>query len=259
MVMIDIAKEAALIAGKILIDNLGKLETNQIETKSKNNFVTDIDKLSEKTIIDIIHSAYPDHSIFAEESGASNNKGNDYRWIIDPIDGTTNYIHSIPFFCISIALEYKGEIILGVIYDPVRNEMFYAEKGKGAYLNNRKIHVSDKQDISESIITIGFPYKNNHNISLYINTFTKISESCANIRKVGSAAMDLAYVASGRFDGYWELDLSQWDIAAGVIIIREAGGFVSDINGENGFMETGNIVASNQKIHKQILSILNKS
>lgn len=258
MIMIDIAKEASLIAGKILLDNLGKLESNQIETKSKNNFVTEIDKLSEKTIIDIIHSVYPEHSIFAEESGASN-KGNDYRWIIDPIDGTTNYIHSIPFFCISIALEYKNQIILGVIYDPVRNEMFHAEKGKGAYLNNRKIHVSDKENMSESIITVGFPYKSHHNIGTYINTLTKISASCANIRKVGSAAMDLAYVASGRFDGYWELDLNQWDIAAGVIIIREAGGFVSDINGENGFMETGNIVASNKKIHNQILKVLNKN
>ncbi len=255
--MIEIAKEAALEAGKILVKNLGKLSIDQIETKSKNNFVTEIDKLAEKIIIDLIYSFHPNHCIFAEESG-NNNKTSDYRWIIDPLDGTTNYIHSIPFFCVSIALEFKGEIILGVVYDPVRDEMFYAEKGKGAYLNNKPINVSSKFNISESIITVGFPYKSHHNIGKYINTLTKISGSCSNIRKVGSAAIDLAYVASGRFDGYWELDLSEWDIAAGIIIIREAGGRVTDLNGEFGFMETGNIIASNNHIHSQILEVLNK-
>lgn len=255
--MIDLAIEAALAAGKVLIENLGKLSADQIETKSKNNFVTEIDKLSEKTIINIINSVFPDHCIFAEESG-DNKKDSDYRWLIDPIDGTTNYIHSIPFFCVSIALEYKDEIILGVVYDPVREEMFYAMKGEGAFLNNKKISVSSKEHMSESIVTVGFPYKSHHNIEKYINTLTKIAGSCSNIRKVGSAALDLAYVAAGRFDGYWELDLSQWDIAAGIIIVREAGGMVTDIEGKEGFMETGNIVASNKKIHSQILNVLNK-
>lgn len=255
--MINIAKEACLAAGKILLDNLGKLSSGQIETKSKNNFVTYVDRLSEETIIKIIKSSHPEHCIFAEESG-NNNKESDYRWLIDPLDGTTNYIHEIPFFCISIALEYKGEIILGVIYDPIRREMFYAEKGKGAFLNDQRISVSTKENISNSIITVGFPYKSYHSIDKYISTLTKIAGSCSNIRKVGSAAIDLAYVASGRFDGYWELDLSQWDIAAGIILILEAGGVVTDTEGEYGFMDTGNIVASNKKIHKQLLDVLNK-
>lgn len=257
IMMINVAKEACLASGKILLDNLGKLNSSQIETKSKNNYVTEVDKLSEETIIKIIKSIYPDHSIFAEESG-DDNISSDYRWIIDPLDGTTNYIHGVPFFCISIALEYQGEIILGVIYDPVRNEMFYAEKGKGAYLNSEKIHVSKKEDISTSVITVGFPYKSYHNIEHYINTLTKIAGRCSNIRKVGSSAIDLAYVAAGRFDGYWELDLGQWDIAAGIILIQEAGGIVTDTEGDKNFMQTGNTVASNKKIHSQLLEILNR-
>lgn len=253
--MINIAKEACLIAGKILLENLGKLNPSQIETKSKNNYVTYADKLSEETIIKIIKSAYPDHAIIAEESG-DDHKNSDYKWFIDPLDGTTNYIHGVPFFCISIALEYKGEIIIGVIYDPVRNEMFYAEKGKGAFLNSERIYVSKKNDISASVITVGFPYKSYHNIEHYINTLTKIAGRCSNIRKVGSSAIDLAYVAAGRFDGYWELDLAPWDIAAGIILIQEAGGIVTDTEGDNKFMKTGNTVASNKKIHSQLLQIL---
>ncbi|MFN8578555.1 MAG: inositol monophosphatase family protein [Candidatus Sericytochromatia bacterium] len=255
--MINIAKEACLISGKILLDNLGKLSSCDIETKGINNFVTYVDKQSEESIIKIIKTSFPEHCIFAEESG-DNKKDSDYRWLIDPLDGTTNYIHGVPFFAVSIALEYKGEIILGVIYDPVRGEMFYAEKGKGAFLNSKEICVSNKENIANSIITVGFPYKSYHNIEHYINTLTKIAGRCSNIRKIGSAALDLAYVASGRFDGYWELDLGQWDIAAGIIIIREAGGIVTDTEGNNGFMETGNTLASNRKIHKQLLEVLNK-
>jgi myo-inositol-1(or 4)-monophosphatase len=253
--MIDIAKEAAIIGGKILTDNFGKITIHEIETKSINNFVTFVDRLSEEKIIARIRESCPEHQIYAEESG-KHARNSEYRWLIDPLDGTANYVHGIPVFSISIALEKNGEILLGVIYDPVLDEMFYAEKGKGAYLNDRRLICAQKVNLRDSIISTGFPYKNYHDFDDYIRLFSKFIRNTAGLRRMGSAALDLAYTAAGRFDGFWELDLSPWDIAAGILIIGEADGIVTDIHGNHGYMETGNVLAANKSVHKQMLELL---
>jgi myo-inositol-1(or 4)-monophosphatase len=253
--MIETAKAAALIGGKILTENFGKIMVHEIETKSINNFVTFVDRLSEEKIIEKIRESCPDHQIYAEESGR-HDRNSEYKWIIDPLDGTANYVHGIPVFSISIALEKHGEIILGVVYDPVLDEMFYAEKGKGAYLNNQKLICAQKSSLGDSIISTGFPYKNYHDFDDYIKLFSQFIRNTAGLRRMGSAALDLAYTAAGRFDGFWELDLSPWDIAAGILIIEEAGGVVTDIHGNHGYMETGNVIASNKTVHEQMLKLL---
>ncbi len=256
--MLEIAIEAAKIGGKILIEYFGKLTDHDIETKSRNNFVTFVDRLSEEKIIEKIQLSFPEHNIFAEESGKHQSNNVDYRWLIDPLDGTTNYIHNIPFFCVSIALEKNGEIILGVIYDPLRDEMFYAEIGKGAFLNNRKLFIAQKSKLIDCIIATGFPYKNIDIMDRYMQLFSGFMRNTAGLRRMGSAAIDLAYTASGRFDGFWELDLKPWDIAAGMLIVQEAGGIVTDTIGMPECMESGNVVATNSFIHKQMLELLKK-
>ena len=253
--MIDVAKEAARIGGEILLENYGKITSEEVESKGKNNFVTFVDRLSEEKIIEKILSVYPDHDIYAEESG-KHKKKSDYRWLIDPLDGTTNYIQGIPLFSVTIALQKDNEIILGVTYDPIRNEMFHAEKGKGAYLNNTRLQISTKENLSTCVVATGFPYKAYQDIGSYLKSFGDFIKNTAGLRRMGSAAIDLAYTASGRFDGFWEFNLSPWDIAAGILLIQEAGGIATDDLGEKNYMETGNIVAANPEIHRQMLSFL---
>jgi myo-inositol-1(or 4)-monophosphatase len=255
--MIEIARDAAVAAAKILKENFGKITSKDIRVKSKNDFITYVDETSEKKIIEIIHNRYPDHEIFAEETGRRK-KGGDYQWIVDPLDGTKNYINGIPVFSISIALLHKNKIILGLVYDPMHNEMFHAERNKGAYLNNRPIKVNNVSTLDNSLLGTGFPFKYKKYLSPYMRCFEELFLNCSGTRRMGSAAIDLSYVAMGRFEGFWELGLSPWDIAAGAIIIKEAGGCITDFWKSNHYLENSFVVASNGLIHDQFISIIQK-
>jgi len=253
---LSVAIEAAKEAGKFLKMNLGKVKN--IERKREEiNLVTEIDKGSEKKIIEFIKSKFPNHGILAEESGETS-KTSEYKWIIDPLDGTTNYTHSFPVFCVSIALEYKGEVIIGVVYDPNLDELFYAEKGKGAFLNGKKISVSKTDKLIKSMLATGFPYNVKENPDNCVEHFVNFLMEAQAIRRLGSAALDLVYVACGRLDGFWEVDLNPWDVAAGKIIIEEAGGMITDFYGNKYSIYTKGVVASNGLIHQQMLEIIKK-
>ncbi|HYA11399.1 MAG TPA: inositol monophosphatase family protein [Thermodesulfovibrionales bacterium] len=248
---LDIAIKAARLAGQIIFSHLGKISKRDIGLKQASDFVTSVDRESEKIIIDTIKEYFPDHHFLAEEALKEFGKGK-YRWIIDPLDGTTNYIHGYPVFSVSIALEFEGEIVLGVILDPLRNELFWTEKGTGAYLNCSSIEVSNI-NIRESLITTGFPFRSKEMIDPYLKLFKNIFLKVSDLRRAGSAALDLAYLACGRCDGFFELGLSPWDIAAGSLLIKEAGGVVTDFGGDNHYLMTGNIVAGNPEVHKEIV------
>ena len=255
--MLSIAKEAANAAAKILKENFGKITSKHVRVKSKNDFITYVDETSENKIIDIIHNRYPDHEIFAEETG-TRKKGNDYRWIIDPLDGTKNYINGVPVFSVSIALIYKEKLILGVVYDPIHDEMFHAEHNKGAFLNNQPIRVNSVKNLENCLLGTGFPFKYKKHLPSYMRCFEELFLNCSGIRRMGSAAIDLSYVAAGRFEGFWELGLSPWDIAAGAIIINEAGGYISDFWNQDEYLYNSFVAASNGFIHDQLLSIIQK-
>ncbi len=251
-----VAQKAARAAGKLLMASYGKLKTSQIHTKSKNDFVTELDKKSEKLIIGIIQKSFPHHSFQAEESGLSSNHSEDAaRWIIDPLDGTANYIRQFPMFSVSIALYEKKALQCGVVFDPVHEEMFYAQKGKGAYLNGQRLKVSPAKHLADAMMATGIPFRARGRFDEYMATFKAVSLASQGMRRGGSAAIDLAYVACGRFDGFWEINLSAWDIAAGALIIEEAGGKVTDMWGRGNYLESGDILASNRHIHGEIQAI----
>ena len=254
--LISVAREAAFKASKILMASYGRLKNSQIGMKSKNDFVTEIDKRSEKTIIQTIKKYFPDHAIQAEESGIS--QGEETLWIIDPLDGTSNYIHQFPLFSISIGVMQEGRMAAGLIYDPVHKELFTAEKGRGAYLNDRRIHASRVPRLADALMTTGIPFRARERFDEYLKSFEKISLGSVGMRRGGSAALDLAYVACGRFDGFWELDLSPWDIAAGSLIVEEAGGKVTDMWGGQDHFKSGDTLASNTLIHKELLQTTSK-
>lgn len=247
-----VAEEAALAASEILMRSYGKLTHSQIETKTKHDFVTQVDKESEECIIRVIRAAFPEHKFYAEESLRQNKGG--YRWIIDPLDGTTNYIHGMPVFSISIGLEQDGEIILGLVYDPTRREMFYAEKGGGAFLNDEPIRVSNLEQPELALLATGYPFRIKEYLDLYQQTFSRLFHQVSGIRRAGSAAIDLCYVACGRFDGFWELNLNAWDIAASYVILEEAGGRITDFSGGHAVLATGNTIASNSHLHEMLLT-----
>jgi len=253
--LLEIAKIAATEAGKILLEHFGKIDKSDIRNKSKNDFLSFVDEGSEKKIIEIIRSSFPDHEILAEESGTDEIK-NPYRWIIDPLDGTTNYLHSIPVFAVSIAVEFENEIIAGVVYNPIQKEMFWAEKGNGAFCNGLPISVSSTSSLDESLIATGFPFKSKHLLKDYLGVFKNIFEHSIGARRLGAAAIDLAYVASGKFDGFWEIGLKPWDMAAGVILITEAGGTITDFWSKPNFMNSSYVIATNSKIHESIGEII---
>ncbi len=248
----EIAVNAALKAGKIAMDYYQKPKT--IEHKGIVDLVTAADKLSEKKIISEIKKEFPDHGFMGEE-GEAIESGSDYKWIIDPIDGTTNFAHNIPFFCVSIALQKKDEIILGVILNPVTNDLYVAEKGRGATLNNKKIKVSDTEKLIDSVVVFGFPYVGEEKIRKIIDSQHKLHGKIQAGRRFGAAALDLCYVASGLAEGFYEYSLKQWDVAAGSLILREAGGKITDFKGERKEIAT-DIIASNGKIHEQLLEII---
>lgn len=238
-----IAVRAARAAGDFLLRTGERLHELRVERKGPNDFVSEADREAERRIVEIIRRAYPDHAILGEEGGAQGDVGSHgARWIIDPLDGTTNYLHGLPWYSVSIALEIKGRLEIGVVYDPNRNELFVAERGKGARLDDRRLRVSQATKLAGTVLGTGFPFKSNQYLDTYTETFKAVSRAGCAIRRAGSAALDLAYVAAGRFDGFWELGLQPWDIAAGVLLIQEAGGAVADIRGGQRYMETGNVV-----------------
>ena len=250
---LDTAIYAVIESGKILMSNLNKKK--QVGYKGKINLVTDVDMKSEKNIVQIIKEKHPLHNIVAEESQPEN-QNSEYTWYIDPLDGTTNYSHDYPIFAISIALEINNKIQVGVVFDPVRNELFYAVKGKGAYLNKKKISVSKIRQLKRSLLATGFPYIiTNRSIKLF-NYFLSKAQA---IRRAGAAALDLCYLASGRVDGFWELDLKSWDMAAGKIIIKEAGGIITNFKGGEHSLFDDNTLASNGFIHKEMINEIKKA
>jgi myo-inositol-1(or 4)-monophosphatase len=253
--MVEVAIEAAKAAGEILKENLGK--SLEIGFKGEINLVTDIDINSEKTIVQIIRNKYPDHQILTEE-GEGQKGDSSHKWIIDPLDGTTNYAHGYPCFCVSIAFEKNGDVLFGVIYDPVLDELFTAEKGSGACLNGRKIRVSSTDKLIHGMLATGFPYDLRESQNNNLIHFDNFIMSAQAIRRAGSAALDLCYVAMGRFDGFWELKLSPWDMAAGSLIVREAGGIVSDFKGGTFDIYSKEILASNGRIHDGMVEILKR-
>ena len=251
---LNIAVRAARSAGNVIIRNLGRLDSLSVHTKDRNDFVTEVDKKAEQEIIYILHKAYPDHSILAEESGA--HQGNDYQWIIDPLDGTTNFLHGFPQFAVSIALRHKGRLEQGVVYDPLRQELFTASRGGGAMLNDRRIRVTNRKTLDGALLGTGFPFKSQQHLETYLDMFRALFPQTAGIRRPGSAALDLSYVAAGRLDGFWEIGLNIWDMAAGVLLIQEAGGLCSDFVGGSNHLESGNLVAGNPKLFAEILKTL---
>ena len=252
---LNIMEKACKKASKLLIRDFGEIEKLQVSKKGPGDFVTNSDKRTEKIIMNELSLARPDYSFLAEESGLSN-KSNEFRWIIDPIDGTTNFLHGIPNFAISIGLEKNKEIICGMIFNPITNEMFYAEKGKGAYLNNSRIRVSSRKNIDECVILTGGPVLSYKNKEIFFKEYENVTRKVAATRKLGSSALDLAYLASGRCDGVFERNLNYWDIAAGVIIVKEAGGTITDFKGGNKYIEERNLLGTNSKIDKELISLL---
>jgi len=253
---INVMVKACRKAAKTLIRDFGEIENLQVSIKGPGDFVTASDKKVEKILIDELQKARPNYSILSEEIGKINNDES-FKWIIDPIDGTANFLHGIPHFAISIGLEHDGEIICGIIYDPIKDEMFVAEKGNGSYLNNQRIRVSSRSKLENCIIFTGGPKIGVKNRELFLKEYNNVSSKVpTSIRKLGSASLDMAYVASGRCDGFWQRDLKYWDIAAGIILVRESGGFVTDFKGEKGYMQNKTILATNSKINNEMIEIL---
>ncbi|HSG30356.1 MAG TPA: inositol monophosphatase family protein [Thermodesulfobacteriota bacterium] len=251
---LDLAKKSALEAGELLLQYLGKITS--YELKSPKSVLTEADTAAEKLIINTIKSQYPDHGILAEESG-DNVKGAKNIWIIDPLDGTTNFAHAYPFFSVSIALQIDGEVVVGVIYNPVKKELFSAHKGKGAYLNNNPISVSKVDDLELSHLVTGFVYEHDWMVKKNLEYFEQFIYKSQAVRRDGSAALDLCYVACGRFDGFWEMGLNPWDTAAGVLILREAGGIVTNFSGTEFTLDSVELLGSNRLLHEVMLKILN--
>ena len=256
--MLNIAVKAARRAGQII--NRASMDVGhlKVSVKQQSDYVTEVDHAAEAVIIDTLREAYPTHSILAEESGATEgSKGeSEYQWIIDPLDGTTNFIHGFPHYAVSIGLAHKGSMSHAVIYDPTKNELFTASKGAGAFLNDKRLRVSARTKLAEALIGTGFPYRVFDHIDAYMGIFKDLAQKCAGMRRPGAASLDLAYVAAGRLDGFWEFGLSPWDMAAGTLLISEAGGLVGDLAGESNYMATGNIIGGNPKIFSQLLQII---
>ena len=256
---INIITKACMKASKPLIRDFGEIENLQISSKGPGDFVTSADKRTEKIIIEELQKAHPDYGIITEESGIINKTNTNNRWIIDPIDGTTNFLNGIPQFAISIGYEQENEIKCGVIFDPIKNEMFCAEKGNGAYLNNSRIRVSNKKKLKDALLVTGGPRQSSKIKKEIFSEFVEVSNNILSpVRKFGSAALDLAYVACGRFDGYWQRELSYWDVAAGIIILKEAGGFVDFFEEDNKETIKKNILASNSNIHDEFSNLIIK-
>ncbi len=251
--MLNIAVRAARTAGKVIVRSFEQLDKVEIESKGTNDFVTSVDISAEEAIIETIRKSYPDHTIICEESGVSTGSDDDFQWIVDPLDGTANFVKGIPHFAISIALKVKGKLDQAVIFDPIRGELFTASRGKGAQLNGFRIRVQNHKNLSGTILATGFPHKQKQHSQAYMAMFSALFLQTSDLRRAGSAALDLAYVAAGRVDGFFEIGLKPWDTAAGELLVIEAGGLVTDFAGGHGHARSGNIVASSTRLQKEIL------
>ncbi|WP_057092900.1 inositol monophosphatase [Comamonas thiooxydans] len=257
--MLNVAIKAARAAGALINRAALDVESVRVAQKQVNDFVTEVDQAAERIIIETLLNAYPQHSILAEESGSEHGaKNSDHVWIIDPLDGTTNFIHGFPVYCVSIALAYKGKIEHAVIYDPSRNDLFTATKGRGAYLNERRIRVSKRTQLRDCLISTGFPFRRGDNFKQYMLMLGEVMQRTAGVRRPGSAALDLAYVAAGFADGFFESGLSIWDVAAGSLLVSEAGGLVGNFTGEADFLEQREILAANPRIYGSLIPVLGK-
>ncbi len=255
--MLNTAVRAARNAGNLIKRYVDRTDLLKVSQKQPNDFVTEVDKLSEQEIIGTLSEAYPDHAFYAEESG-QHNTGDEDRpmWIIDPLDGTTNFIHGIPQFAISIGMQAAGHLQVGVIYDPVHDELFTATRGDGAKLNNRRLRINPDTRLQGSLIATGFPYYQYHYLDHYLAILREVITKTSGVRRPGSAALDLAYTAAGRFDGFWEFNLQAWDIAAGTLLIQEAGGIVTDTDGGHDYLKTGNMLCGPPRVHQELLDII---
>lgn len=250
-----VALEAALKGGSVLLKNFGRY--NKVSYKGEINLVTETDHLSERVIVDHLHQNFKEHTIITEEIYTLK-QDSEYQWLVDPLDGTTNYAHGFPVFCISIGLAWQNQIILGVVYQPLLKEMFVAEKGGGSFLDKKRISVSQTKELKQSLLATGFPYDIRTSKNNNLDHFCHFAVSAQAVRRAGAAALDLAYTAAGRFDGFWEFKLNPWDVAAGMLLVEEAGGRVSDFSGASCDIYKGEILASNGRIHSQIIRVLNQ-
>mgnify|MGYP001581098344 FL=1 len=250
--MLNTAIRAARRAGSVIMRHLDRLDSLTIESKGRHDLVSEVDRMAEAEIIRTVRAAYPDHGILAEETGR--HPGDDYLWIIDPLDGTTNFLHGYPQFAVSIGLQHKGRLEQAVVFDPFKNELYTASRGSGAQLNDRRIRVSRTLDLDRALLGTGFPFRSHQHLETWINTLRDLLLRSSDIRRAGSAALDLAHVACGRLDGFWEFGLSPWDMAAGCLLVLEAGGIASDFAGGNDFLANGNILAANPRIHEAMLA-----
>ena len=258
--MLNVAIKAARAAGAIINRAALDVESVRVSAKQTNDFVTEVDQAAEAIIIETLLTAYPDHGILAEESGEKPGKhgGADHVWIIDPLDGTTNFIHGFPVYCVSIALAVKGKLEQAVVYDPTRNDLFCATKGRGAYLNDRRIRVAKRTHLRDTLLSTGFPFRPGDAMKPYLALLGDVMPRCAGVRRPGSAALDLAYVAAGFSDGFFELGLSPWDVAAGALLVTEAGGLVGNFTGESDFLHQRECLAANPKIYAQLVGTIGK-
>ncbi len=255
--MLNVAIKAARTAGSII--NRASLDVDllKVNTKSPNDFVTEVDQAAEASIIETLLTAYPGHGILAEESGRAHGaRDSEYMWIIDPLDGTTNFIHGFPVYAVSIALTHRGQVQQAVVYDPSRDDLFYASKGRGAFRNDRRLRVSKRTRLADSLIGTGFPFRKGDNLKRYVKMFEDVMQNCAGLRRPGAAALDLCYVAAGWYDGFFETGLSPWDVAAGSLMITEAGGLIGNFTGDADFLYQREAVAGNPKVYAQLVRIL---
>jgi myo-inositol-1(or 4)-monophosphatase len=257
--IINVMAGAALKAARRLIRDFGEVEQLQVSVKGPGEFVSSADLRAEQVLRTELAKARPGYGMLMEESGTTPGSDTRHRWIVDPLDGTTNFLHGIPHFAISIALERDSEIIAGVIYEPLRDELFWAEKGGSAFLNDRRLRVSARRNMGDAVIGTGMPFTGRGDHARYLQTLAPIMAATSGVRRQGAAALDLAYVAAGRLDGYWEFGLSPWDIAAGIIIVREAGGYVTDLAGGHGMLESGDVLAANDHLHLPLAGLLKKA
>ena len=255
--MLNIAVKAARAAGGLINRASMDIDLIKVNTKAPNDFVTEVDQAAENLIIDTLLAAYPGHAILAEESGGARGaKDSEYLWIIDPLDGTTNFIHGFPVYAVSIALAHRGQVQQAVVYDPCRNDLFYASKGRGAFLNDKRLRVSKRLRLADSLIGTGFPFRKGDNFKRYMKMFEDVMQQCAGLRRPGAAALDLCYVAAGWYDGFFETGLNPWDMAAGSLMITEAGGLVGNFTGEADYLYQREVVAGNPKVYAQLVSLL---
>lgn len=254
--MLNIAVRAARAAGDIIVRAMDRVDLLNITPKGRNDYVSEVDRHAENEIVQTLLKAYPSHACLGEENGRQGPARADYVWVIDPLDGTTNFLHGFPQFSVSIALTYRGRLERGVVYDPLKQELFSAERGGGATLNNRRMRVAKQTGMTGSLLGTGIPFKDQSYMDAYLGMLRDLVKDSAGIRRAGSAALDLAYVAAGRLDGFWEIGLKQWDMAAGVLLIQEAGGIVTDLEGGDKYLETGSILTANPKLHPVMQAII---